>query len=66
VGFRNRFLVFLNWTWNYFSYNSSIRLIVGKKQENVPVEAVTAKTEVGIGPRTAADRHKKGVFGIGY
>ncbi len=51
VGFRNRFLVFLNWTWNYFSYNSSIRLIVGKKQENVPVEAVTAKTEVGIGPQ---------------
>ncbi|MBD0256689.1 MAG: FAD-dependent oxidoreductase, partial [Cytophagales bacterium] len=51
VGFRNRFLVFLNWSWNYFSYNSSIRLIVGKKQENVPVEAVTAKTEVGIGPQ---------------
>jgi NADH dehydrogenase len=49
VGFRNRFLVFLNWSWNYFSYNSSIRLIVGKKQENVPVEAVTSKTEVGIG-----------------
>jgi len=51
VGFRNRLLVFLNWTWNYFSYNSAIRLIVGKKQENVPVEAATAKTEVGIGPQ---------------
>jgi NADH dehydrogenase len=49
VGFRNRFLVLLNWTWNYFNYNSAIRLIVGKKQENVPVEAATAKTEVGIG-----------------
>ncbi len=49
VGFRNRFWVFINWTWNYFSYNSGIRFILGKKKENEPVEAVTQKTEVGIG-----------------
>jgi len=39
VGFRNRVVVFINWTWNYFRYNNGLRLIVrpykrkkGKKQ----------------------------------
>jgi len=27
VGFRNRLVVFLNWTWNYFSYQRAIRII---------------------------------------
>ncbi len=49
VGFRNRLWVFFNWAVNYFSYNSAMRLIVGKKKENMPAEAVTPKTEVGIG-----------------
>ncbi len=28
VGFRNRLIVFLNWLWNYFSYDKAIRLII--------------------------------------
>jgi NADH dehydrogenase len=27
VGFRNRLVVFLNWSWNYFSYQRAIRII---------------------------------------
>ena len=39
VGFRNRVVVFVNWTWNYFRYNNGLHLIVRpykkkrKKQE---------------------------------
>lgn len=28
VGFRNRVVVFINWTWNYFNYNNGLRLII--------------------------------------
>ena len=28
VGFRNRVVVFVNWTWNYFKYNNGLRLII--------------------------------------
>lgn len=28
VGFRNRLVVFINWIWNYFSYDRAIRLII--------------------------------------
>jgi NADH dehydrogenase len=46
IGFRNRLAVLLNWTWSYFSYDKGIRLIIGKKKENTPVEAVTEKAVV--------------------
>ncbi|WP_034256991.1 NAD(P)/FAD-dependent oxidoreductase [Adhaeribacter aquaticus] len=46
IGFRNRFLVLVNWVWSYLSYDKSNRLIVGKQLENLPVEAVIQKTEV--------------------
>jgi NADH dehydrogenase len=28
VGFRNKVVVFINWTWNFFNYNRDIRLII--------------------------------------
>lgn len=28
VGFRNRVVIFINWVWNYFSYDRAIRLII--------------------------------------
>jgi NADH dehydrogenase len=28
VGFRNRFMVFMNWMWNYFTYDRALRLII--------------------------------------
>lgn len=44
IGFRNRLVVFINWMWSYFTYDTGIRLIIGRKKENVPVEEVTEKT----------------------
>ncbi len=46
IGFRNRLIVFINWMWSYFTYDTGIRLIIGRKKENVPVEEVTEKTMV--------------------
>jgi NADH dehydrogenase len=37
VGFRNRIVVFINWLWNYLSYDRNIRLIIRpftSKEEN--------------------------------
>ncbi len=28
VGYRNKIVVFINWTWNFFNYNRDIRLII--------------------------------------
>jgi NADH:ubiquinone reductase (H+-translocating) len=30
IGFRNRFMVFSNWVWNYFTYDKGTRLIIRK------------------------------------
>jgi NADH dehydrogenase len=46
IGFRNRLIVLINWTYSYFSYDTGIRLIIGKKKENVPVEKSTQKAMV--------------------
>ncbi|ALJ01498.1 NAD(P)/FAD-dependent oxidoreductase [Rufibacter tibetensis] len=47
VSFRDRLVVMLNWGWNYFTYNSGNRLIVGHKQENIPItETITHKTVI--------------------
>jgi NADH dehydrogenase len=35
VGFRNKLAVFLQWTYSYFSYKRSARLITGLPQEKV-------------------------------
>jgi NADH dehydrogenase len=44
IGFRNRLVVLINWIWSYFTYDTGIRLIIGRKKENLPVEEVTEKT----------------------
>ncbi|OQP56096.1 NADH dehydrogenase [Niastella yeongjuensis] len=46
IGFKNRLLVFINWIWNYLSYDAVMRVIIGTKKENVPVEKVTDKVLV--------------------
>lgn len=46
VGFRNRLIVLINWTYSYFTYDTGIRLIIGRKKENVPVEKATQKAMV--------------------
>jgi NADH dehydrogenase len=35
VGFRNRVIVFLNWLWNYFSYDKAIRLIIRPYKKSI-------------------------------
>ena len=43
IGFRNKLVVLINWVWSYFTYDNGIRLIIGRKKENVPVENVAEK-----------------------
>jgi NADH dehydrogenase len=43
VGFKNRLLVFINWFWNYLSYDAVTRVIIGTTKENIPVEKATDK-----------------------
>lgn len=35
VGFRNKFFVLLSWTWSYFSYDKSNRLIIARPKDGV-------------------------------
>jgi NADH dehydrogenase len=46
VGFRNRILVFVQWAWNYISYDRSARLITGEAAEDsIAGESVAKKRE---------------------
>ncbi len=36
VGYRNRLIVFINWVWNYFSYDRAIRLIIRPFKKSGP------------------------------
>lgn len=33
MGVKNRMFVFLNWSWNYFTYDQSLRLLIKPKQK---------------------------------
>jgi NADH:ubiquinone reductase (H+-translocating) len=46
IGFRNRMVVLLNWVFSYFSYDKGMRLIMGPRKENLPVESVAEKSVV--------------------
>ncbi|MBO9200983.1 MULTISPECIES: NAD(P)/FAD-dependent oxidoreductase [Niastella] len=46
IGFKNRLMVFVNWIWNYLSYDAVMRVIIGAKKENIPVEKSTDKVLV--------------------
>lgn len=35
VGFRNKVFTFFSWMWNYFSYDRSNRLIIGRNEEKI-------------------------------
>jgi NADH dehydrogenase len=34
VGVKNRILIFINWLWNYITYDQSLRLIIKQKQKS--------------------------------
>jgi NADH dehydrogenase len=38
VGFRNKVFTFLSWMWNYFSFDRSNRLIIGRGEEKINQE----------------------------
>ena len=38
IGFKNKIFVFLNWVWNYFTYDQSLRLIIKPKAGEVKNE----------------------------
>jgi len=40
VGFRNKVFTFFSWMWNYFSYDRSNRLIIGRNEEKIIEEEV--------------------------
>jgi NADH dehydrogenase len=40
LGFRNRLNVFINWVWNYFTYDRAMRLIIENPSREVSVEQV--------------------------
>jgi NADH dehydrogenase len=39
MGFRNRISVFINWVWNYLTYDRSVRVILDKSEAVEPVRA---------------------------
>ena len=40
VGFKNKVFTFFSWMWNYFSYDRSNRLIIGRNEEKIMQEEV--------------------------
>lgn len=49
LGVRNKIVVLLNWVWNYFTYDQSMRMIVyaRKAKEIREREVMEAKTHLG-------------------
>lgn len=46
LGVKNKLFVFINWVWNYFSYDQSLRLIIRPKVPKVQNETTQAIEEV--------------------
>ncbi|MFU8844330.1 MAG: NAD(P)/FAD-dependent oxidoreductase [Bacteroidales bacterium] len=47
MGVKNRLLIFLNWSWNYFTYDQSLRLLIKPKMAaNIPKTLKVEKTFV--------------------
>lgn len=36
-GIKNKWIIFINWVWNYFTYNSSLRLIIKRREPKLKV-----------------------------
>lgn len=44
VGFRNKVFTFFSWMWNYFSYDRSNRLIIGRNEEKLSQEELSKQS----------------------
>jgi NADH dehydrogenase len=40
MGFRNRLNVFINWAWNYVTYDRSVRIILGDQDAQPEQESL--------------------------
>ncbi len=56
VGFRNRFLVFYNWAYGYFTYRRGARLITGRRLEAGVPDRLVAPSEVEMEAEMRAGR----------
>ena len=45
MGFRNRVNVFVNWVWNYFTYDRSVRIILEPDTERTKQTDETLEPE---------------------
>jgi NADH dehydrogenase len=46
IGFRNRLMVLLNWTWSYLSHDKGLRYIIGKAKPPLQEAEVEEKAIV--------------------
>jgi NADH:ubiquinone reductase (H+-translocating) len=44
VGFRNRVFTFFSWMWNYFTFDRSNRLIIGRNEEKISQEELNKQS----------------------
>lgn len=38
IGVKNKLFIFINWIWNYFTYDQSLRLIIKTEKQEIPEE----------------------------
>ncbi len=50
LGVKNKFIVFMNWVWNYFTYNLSLRLII--KSPGTKVRETKRKEKTSLSQKT--------------
>ena len=45
IGVKNRLFVFINWVWNYFTYDQSLRLIIRPHRRHYPTQELKEKEQ---------------------
>jgi NADH dehydrogenase len=59
VGFDNRVLVFVQWMWNYVTYDRGVRLITGRTTEPSPTPTVVpTEMSTALANEPTAEREK--------
>jgi NADH dehydrogenase len=56
VSFRNRLLVLVQWSWSYFSYDRSARLITGQSGDDLELSASSEPSPVADLPQILPER----------
>jgi NADH dehydrogenase len=46
MGVKNRLLIFLNWSWNYFTYDQSLRLLIKPKASLKPLDSTNVEMKL--------------------